>query len=141
LRPPELEDVGLAAALRSFVRERFNAERIELSFDGSERRFDAEEGLIVYRIAQEALSNAARHARAGRIRLEIRGEEDSRAVLLKVSDDGCGFDRRRMRDRTAGLGLYGMEERAQLLDGRIEIHSREGEGTTVQVRIPFEAEK
>jgi two-component system sensor histidine kinase UhpB len=85
--------------------------------------------LVVFRVAQEALTNVARHARARTVELTLgmRGQE----VLLAVSDDGIGIG------RTAdGTGLRGMRERAQLVDGRLDVRRRDGGGTTVTLAVP-----
>lgn len=136
LRPPELEDVGLAPALRSFVRERFASGSVEIDFDGSESRLSVEQSLVAYRIAQEALSNAVRHAGAEHFRLALREDAGGREVVLEVEDDGTGFDLEAITEPGAGLGLIGMEERAQIAGGRLELDSRPGKGTCVRVRIP-----
>lgn len=136
LRPPELEDVGLAAALRSFVREWFQPGQVEISFDGSESRLDLEQSLVAYRIAQEALSNAVRHGKAGQVRLGMREDVGGAEVVLEVEDDGVGFDLERISEPGAGLGLIGMEERAQIAGGQLELDSEPGRGTRVRVRIP-----
>ncbi len=140
LRPPELEDVGLAAALRSFVRERFRAGQVEVAIDGSEGRLAMKQNLAAYRIAQEALTNAARHSRAGQIHLRIESASDGREVMLEVVDDGVGFDIDDLGDPDAGLGLIGMEERAQIAGGRLELDSKPGEGTRVRAYLPVGTE-
>jgi signal transduction histidine kinase len=91
--------------------------------------------LALYRIAQEALSNAVRHAGAEHIRLRIG--QHGNAVVVEVSDDGVGFSREETHDGEGrGLGLFGMEERAGYVGGRVEITSRRGEGTVVQAIVP-----
>jgi PAS domain S-box-containing protein len=139
LRPPELEDVGLAAALRSFVRERFSTGTVEVEFDGSQSRLTLEQSLVAYRIAQEALSNAVRHAGAEHVRLRLRENGDGGEVVLEVEDDGAGFELESVTEPGAGLGLIGMEERAQIAGGRLEFESERGKGTCVRVRIPVKA--
>jgi two-component system sensor histidine kinase UhpB len=136
LRPPELEDVGLAAALRSFVRERFEPGKVEIDLDGSEARLSRDQGLIVYRIAQEALTNAGRHAQACHVRLGMHESADHSEVVLEVEDDGVGFDLDRTAGPRGGLGLIGMEERAQIGGGRLELETRPGSGTKVRVSLP-----
>jgi two-component system sensor histidine kinase UhpB len=136
LRPPELEDVGLAAALRSFVRERFEPGQVEIDLDGSEARLSLEHGLVVYRIAQEALTNVARHAHASRVQLRMRESADHSEVVLEVEDDGVGVDLEKPVEPGGGLGFIGMEERAQIAGGRLEFETRPGEGTKVRVWIP-----
>lgn len=138
LRPPELEDVGLAPALRSFVRERFAPGMVDMDFDGSQARLTLEQSLVAYRIAQEALSNAMRHAGAKAVRLTMRESVDHHEVVLEIVDDGVGFELERITEPGAGLGLIGMEERAQIAGGRLELESEPGKGTCVRVRIPVD---
>jgi len=138
LRPPELEDVGLAAALRSFVRERFSPGEVEVSFDVSEARLPLKQSLVAYRIAQEALSNAARHSDAEHIRLVIEEVGEGGEIRIEVVDDGVGFDIEQLGEPSAGLGLIGMEERAQIAGGRLELQSVVGGGTRVGVFLPVD---
>ena len=136
LRPPELEDVGLAAAIRSFVRSRFPAGAVKLEFDGSEARLELTQSLVAYRIAQEALTNAARHGRAKEVRLRILSSKEADEVVIEVVDDGVGFDLESIGERDSGLGLIGMEERAQIGGGRLELRSEVGGGTQVRAYLP-----
>jgi PAS domain S-box-containing protein len=136
LRPPELEDIGLAGALRSFVRARFPAGRVKIEFDGSESRLSMQQSLVAYRIAQEALTNVVRHSGAEEVRLNIRSAADGREVHLEVVDDGIGFDLEGLRGPDGGLGLIGMEERAQTAGGRLELDSVAGGGTRVRACLP-----
>jgi signal transduction histidine kinase len=87
----------------------------------------------VFRIAQEALHNALRHARAGRITMRL--EENGEGVGLSVSDDGVGFDPGAAALRARRLGLTSMEERARELGGRLEITSAPGAGTSVHLEV------
>jgi len=136
LRPPELEDVGLVAGLRRFVRERFPSTTVEFDFDGSEELLSPEQSLVAYRIAQEALGNAVRHGGARRVELVVRRHESGKGVWMAVTDDGQGFDPAAVEDPGAGLGLIGMEERAQLAGGHFEITSEPGKGTRAEVFLP-----
>src|SRR6185295_13957757 len=90
--------------------------------------------LALYRIVQEALGNAAKHARARRITVRLTRADGM--VSLVVSDDGVGFDRSR-QDASGGLGLITMRERAGQLKGTFEFESAPGRGTTITVVIPF----
>jgi len=85
----------------------------------------------IYRVAQEALQNCARHAGATHVRIAL--DRASSAVTLRVEDDGKGFP----ANRTRGLGLLGMEERAAQLKGRVRVHSQPGQGTCVTAEIPL----
>jgi signal transduction histidine kinase len=134
LRPAELEADGLATALRKHaeVLRRLYSQEIEVDVTG-ERRLAPELERGLFRIAQEALTNALKHASAETIRvsLELR---DSR-VLLSVGDDGAGFDVDEARARSRRLGLTSMQERAEALGGSLEISSEPGEGSNVVVEV------
>ncbi len=91
--------------------------------------------LVVYRVAQEALTNAARHSGAKRIEVRLRRTEGG-GVLLDVADDGRGFA---FDESERGLGIGGMRERALLIGGELTIESRPGAGTTVRLTIPAES--
>jgi two-component system, NarL family, sensor histidine kinase UhpB len=132
LRPTALDDLGLEAAIAGQVKEIGGHRDIDATFnaEGDFSDLDDDVQLVVYRVAQEALSNAAQHSDASTIRVDLRrGDPD---VELKVSDDGRGFS---FAAAQGGLGISGMRERALLVDGEVEIHSRPGEGTTVWLRI------
>lgn len=133
LRPPMLEEEGLVGALQ----QRLNAVEgrtglhVCLSVDGEiDLPAPVEEGL--YRIAQEALNNALRHAAATSVAVRLKA--DGQGLELDVKDDGGGFDVAAAADR-GGLGLASMRERAEALGGRLEIVSHPGAGTTVKVRV------
>jgi len=137
LRPPELGEIGLAAALRSFLRLRFPEGRVVLQFDGSEGSLSPEGTLAAYRIAQEAISNAMRHGNAETIGVCIQRTESGESVEVRISDDGKGFDPKRVAESGAGLGLVGMDERAEIAGGRLELESCPGGGTRVKVLLPI----
>ena len=132
LRPPELEQVGLAAALQArleAVEGRAGLET-ELRVEGEGRLPpEIEEGL--YRIAQEALNNALKHAQARKVTVYLR--QDERGVTLEVADDGIGFDPEAVEGK--GMGLRSIAERVRLMGGRLEIQSEPGKGTRVRVNI------
>jgi signal transduction histidine kinase len=134
LRPPSLEEEGLAATLRKHVDmlERVHERAIELRITGSPRAAPEVEGEVL-RIAQEALNNALRHAAAERIEARIQAREDR--LILTVADDGVGFDPAAPGLRARRLGLTSMEERAAALGGTLAIVSRPGEGTTVTLEV------
>lgn len=137
LRPPALDDLGLVPALESHVRgvaETAGAEiRVEAEPLGGLLTAQAE--LALYRIAQEALSNAVRHSAARQI--ELRIQERGGWVEVRVRDDGGGFEpEQAMSEEGGGLGLFGMRERAAYVGGRVEIRSRRGKGTEVRALIP-----
>jgi signal transduction histidine kinase len=132
LRPPDLERDGLCGALRKHVDVLRRVQSTEIEMEGDlELEGDPRRDQEVFRIAQEALQNALRHAQATRIVLKLRGEDGR--LVLEVADDGVGFDPEAADLRSRRLGLTSMEERAQRLGGRLEVRSAKGAGTTVHL--------
>jgi PAS domain S-box-containing protein len=139
LRPTVLDDLGLLAALDNYVREWSKHVEIPAEFQAgriSSERLDPNVETNLYRIAQEALNNIYKHSEATRasVMLESRRNE----IVLVIEDDGIGFDPDSMKRATEsgrGLGLIGMQERAAIMDGSIEIESSTGNGTTIFVRV------
>jgi signal transduction histidine kinase len=136
LRPAALEAEGLAATLRKHVGvlRRVHGREIGLRVAGGGRmsqRVDAE----VFRIAQEALGNALRHAHAERVDVSL--DTAAGGIVLVVSDDGAGFDVDAPELRARRLGLTSMEERARAVGGTLAIDSRPGAGTTVRLEVPL----
>jgi len=131
LRPTALDDHGLSAALRTLTDEvnRKSGLLTTLELAGPVDDFRTDEQLVVYRVVQEALSNAARHAGAQRVHVEVR-RKGGRGVV-RVVDDGRGFE----LDASAGHGLTGMRERALQGGGRLDVHSAPGAGTTVELLL------
>lgn len=144
LRPAGLEQVGLKAALATFVEEwsnnfKINAEFQSSGVDGTHPAPEVETSL--YRIAQEALNNAAKYSRAASVSVLYMHRDNE--VALVIEDDGVGFD---PKEVFAGrgkkrLGLIGMQERAALVGGRVEIEAKPGIGTTVIARVPLSMNK
>jgi signal transduction histidine kinase len=140
LRPATLDRLGLHGALRQLAldyQERLGIP-IMLDLSSSSARLPREMELALYRIAQEALTNAAKYAQATRVDLMLMEEEGD--ILLSVRDDGRGFDTTAKSigsgaQLSAGLGLMGMKERAEMLSGRLAIESAPGRGTDVVVRV------
>ena len=136
LRPTALDDLGLAAAIEGQV-EQLRRGEIDASLDAdgdfSDLGDDAQ--LVVYRVAQEALSNAARHSGAARVDVRLRRTEDG-GVLLEVGDDGRGFA---FDEQQRGLGIGGMRERALLIGAELTIESRPDKGTMVRLAVPGES--
>ena len=133
LRPVALERQGLIGALEQrleTVERRAGIQTRILVHGEIELPVDVE--VELYRIAQEALNNSLKHARASTVDLTLQVDGDS--VILKVSDDGQGFDPQAMSD-TGGLGLVSMKERAERIAGSLAIHSAPGDGTTIVVRV------
>ena len=135
LRPTALDDIGLPAAAEQLALEwaARSGVRVDCQTVGlGEGRLAAEVETVLYRVVEEALSNAARHARAGRVSV-IVGVHDRHAVAV-IEDDGTGFDPR--GDGRNRLGLAGLRERVGLAGGELEIESEAGRGTTVIARVP-----
>jgi len=135
LHPSVIDDLGLGEALRIECERAARRGQVAVDFDGDEAagRARGDRALCLFRVAQEALRNAVRHARPQRIRVELRAADGGTRV--GVSDDGSGFDTEAERDH-ASLGLASMRERVVLLGGRIQIHSRPGQGTRVMAWVP-----
>lgn len=135
LRPAALDDHGLTAALAAHVRDqdRRGAARARLSLGPGLDNLPDDVEIVLYRVAQEALTNAGRHSGAAQIEVFL-SRVDSH-VLLEVSDDGGGFT---FADENKGLGMSGMRERALLVGGRLEIDSRPGKGTKVKLEVPLD---
>ena len=140
LRPIYLEDLGLLAALEILARETEAAAgaSVALETHGMPARLAPEREIAIFRIAQEALSNIARHAAARHV--DIRVEFGGGHLILWIRDDGAGFDRVPATADLASAGHYGllgMQERAELIGARLDIRSSAAEGTTVVLDVPL----
>jgi PAS domain S-box-containing protein len=135
LHPSVLEELGLAEALRTECerRSRHSEYKLAVSIGELPPRVPREQALCLFRVAQEALNNIARHAGASSASVMLRASAGG--VLLAVSDDGRGFD---LRSPGHGrrLGVAGMRERVQLVDGTLDVETAPGEGTTVLAWVP-----
>jgi two-component system NarL family sensor kinase len=135
LRPPVLDDLGLAGGLASLAR---STPQIRTEVHLADHRLPEHVEIALYRIAQECLQNVAKHARASSATL--RFDVQSGAARLEVTDDGVGFDMSAAGEsdpeEARGYGLQSMAERAELVGGRLQIRSRPGAGTTVTVTVP-----
>ena len=137
LRPSALDDLGLVAALEGYAHEFARRTGLVVRFEpacGGDR-LPPQVELVLYRIAQEALTNAAKHARATRVAVSLVREPG--AVSLTVRDDGRGFDPARAASAAQGMGLFSMRERAELAGGSLTITSAPGSGATIAARIPL----
>jgi two-component system sensor histidine kinase UhpB len=132
LRPTALDDLGLTAAIGGQL-EQLDRTGVaaELSAEGDFSDLDDDVQLVVYRVAQEAITNAARHSEATRIAVRLRRLDQE--VELEVADDGRGFA---FEQSERGLGIGGMRERALLIGAELTIESRPGHGTTVRLSVP-----
>jgi len=141
LRPSILDDFGLAAALRSYVKETIEPQGIEVAMNiaGLHDRLPSYVETAVFRIVQEALTNILKHAGANRAKVDV-AQRDGR-IEMTITDDGRGFNLNEVTtSREGGMGLLGMRERAGLLGGTMTIHSTSGGGTRLEVAIPIGAE-
>ncbi|CCP11609.1 sensory box histidine kinase [Stenotrophomonas maltophilia SKK35] len=136
LRPPQLDALGLEAALSWQARVLFRSSPVELlaEIEPLPHRPDNSIEQACFRIAQESLTNVLRHARASQVQLQLR-DVGQRGLHLQIRDDGEGFD----PDGPRGLGLIVMRERAQSVGGHVRIESAHGEGTLVDVHLPYQA--
>jgi PAS domain S-box-containing protein len=135
LLPPVLDHDGLSAALRMYLDETADGGDADYRLDDTlATQPPLEARLILYRIAQEALTNTRKHARARDVTVRIDERDDGYGV--RVTDDGVGFDSRDMRSACGHLGLAGMRERAELAGGWLRIESATGAGTTVECWVP-----
>jgi signal transduction histidine kinase len=138
LRPPELAGDGLVPALGKHVEILRRVHRVPIRLTATrERRLRARTEREVFRIVQEALANAVRHARPTTV--DVRVEMAASRLAVVVSDDGVGFDPSASSLRARHLGLTSMEERASALGGTLEVTSAPGEGTAVRIEVPVDA--
>jgi PAS domain S-box-containing protein len=136
LRPTALDDLGLRAALANYVRNWSKRVSISAELHASgllDDRLASEAETTLYRIAQEALTNVAKHAQAENVDVILERRSDH--VLLIVEDDGVGFDPGDAGTTSQGFGLQGMQERAALVGATLQIESAAGKGTTILVRM------
>ncbi len=141
LRPTMLDHLGLVPALRWYAETRFNGMGLRVSIRevGSARRLPPGVETALFRVAQEAINNIARHSRATRADFTLEFAPDQ--VQIWIKDNGKGFDPTTVlsaTDHQRGLGLLGMEERMSAVGGRVAIHSTPGDGTTVQLTVPLQ---
>jgi len=139
LRPPMLEEVGLLAALQILIDGMVSQHSVDtrLEVQGTQRRLPMDTELALFRIAQEALSNVWKHTRATECLVVV--EFSDKKTTLKIIDNGQGFESDAVVDESAyhsRLGLTGMRERAQLIDGDLTIKSQPGSGTTILLVVP-----
>ena len=139
LRPAALDELGLVPALREYLARCQQEHGLVIEFTADEgERLPAPVETALFRIAQEALNNVAKHAQARRV--EVAMTRDRGSVTLRVADDGRGFDPEAPRPGTH-LGLWSMGERVEQLGGRFEVESAPGAGTTARVIIPLRTQE
>ncbi|HEX8249921.1 MAG TPA: PAS domain-containing sensor histidine kinase, partial [Pyrinomonadaceae bacterium] len=137
LRPAALDDLGLRVSLENFVNEWSHHTGVVAEFHANgltKKRLAFEIETNLYRIAQEALNNTYKHAKAKHVSVLLEKRQDT--ILLIIEDDGVGFNPKDKRNRSKGMGLIGMSERAKICGGALEIESSKGNGATVFARVP-----
>jgi PAS domain S-box-containing protein len=141
LRPPALDERGLEAALRDHLAAVHRDSGLECTVESAVvGRLEPTYETLLYRVAQEGLTNAVKHAKAGRVVVRLRKDGD--VVELEIADDGLGFDVAGVPQPSDGrhFGLIGMRERVELAGGTWSIQSAPGEGTLIRARLPLRAE-
>ncbi len=143
LRPSLLDDLGLVAATRWLADNNLRELGVKVDFrsTGRKRRLSSRLETTLFRVIQEAVYNIAKHARARNTSLSLHFKKN--AIRVNIRDDGTGFDVAEAissKDRPRGLGLLGMKERVELLNGTLNIQSRPGAGTEINIEIPFNGE-
>lgn len=142
LRPAVLDDLGLIPALHAYCESLAERKKlkIHLTAYGRVETLASDKRTVLFRVAQEALTNVARHARATRVKLTI--SKIPGAIRMEVDDNGKSFPVRKiLQKKNKRLGLVGMRERVEMVGGNLTIESTPGRGTTVRVEIPFTLEK
>jgi len=140
LRPSMLDDLGLIPALRWIAEQTEARGDLVVQFDTTmlKSRLAPEIETACFRIVQECLNNIVRHAKARQVKIDLHQDADT--LVLGVEDDGCGFDPAAMRERAlagVSMGLLGMQERATLVGGQLDIRSTAGQGSSVYLRCPL----
>ena len=140
LRPPALDAAGINSTLDGLCRDFAARTRLAITYDGAdELELSDPAQICLYRFLQEALTNVAKHAQANQVLVKLHA--DKRTVGLVVNDDGRGFDvqvKLKESNQLNGIGLLGMQERLELLEGWLEIQSWPGQGTRLMAYIPLE---
>ena len=143
LRPPILDDMGLIPALDSHLKEFAKRTRVQIRFKAvaAVERFDNEKRTVLYRVAQEALTNIAKHAQATRVSVSLGSVPG--AIRMEIHDNGKSFQVNRVffGKRKKRFGLIGMRERVEMVQGNFNVESARGKGTTVRAEIPFRNEQ
>lgn len=137
LRPAVLDDLGIEAAFRThfkYMKENYGLE-IEFTTELSSKRYEGEIETVVYRICQEAIFNALKYANIDTIVVKLY--EYEQFLHLHIVDEGIGFQTNFKNPQGTGLGLYGMKERADLVNGQLSIQSQIGNGTNIHLKVPI----
>jgi signal transduction histidine kinase len=139
LRPPLLDDLGLIPALHAHMRAFTRRTGIPVRFRtfAAVERLDSDKRTVLYRVAQEAFSNIAKHAHASLVNVNIQRVKG--LVRMEIHDNGRSFEVARLlvARRIVRLGLLGMRERVEMVGGSFDVESEKGKGTTVRAQVPF----
>lgn len=143
LRPPVLDTFGLATSVEGLARDFGRRTRLNIDLQ-SEPLPNLSDAVAIsfYRFVQETLTNVARHADASEVKIELRRDNDK--ILVCVTDDGKGFETEIVQNVTrerSGIGLMGMQDRFELLNGWVEIKSAPGQGTSVSAYVPYQEDE
>ncbi|SFJ45927.1 two-component system, NarL family, sensor histidine kinase DegS [Halobacillus dabanensis] len=136
LRPMALDDLGLIPTLKKYLAtiEDYNKEtHIAFTSFGKERRLESKYEVALFRLVQESVQNAVKHAEASEIKVKVEMKAEATTIIVK--DDGKGFDTTKKKEKS--FGLVGMRERVDMLDGELHIDSSVGEGTIVTIHLPI----
>lgn len=139
LRPSLLDDMGLRSAISWLLREQVEKQGIQVNFntEGSDSNLSDEIEIVLFRVAQEALTNIIKYANASQVTFLLRFNKHN--AELEISDNGIGFDPNLVaRDKGQRLGLFGMQERVELFSGTFCLRSVPGHGTTIKVALPIQ---
>jgi signal transduction histidine kinase len=141
LRPAALDDLGLIPALHSYMKDFAKRTGLAIRFAsftlGKIEQLDSAKRTVLYRVAQEALVNVAKHAQASLVKVRI--QKLGGIIRMDVKDNGKSFEVQRVLStkRNKGLGLLGMRERVEMVGGRFAVESAPGQGTTIRAEVPF----
>ena len=137
LHPARLKQLGLEASIRQFCDDLAEARQltVHLEIAGVPAALELDAALCLYRVTQEALHNVVKHSGVSRATVALRSEHDG--IVLRVIDNGVGFDPERVHQRDT-LGLISMRERARMVRAHLLVSSKPGAGTTVEVHLPFD---
>lgn len=135
LHPEKISDIGLVNATRHelFIFQKAAKIKTELIADESEITVDGDKSVIIFRMIQETLHNALKHAKASRVIVTMR--QQGSQTMIEIKDDGSGFDTTRLKNTETGIGLKSMEQRCKLIHATFTIDSAPGNGTTIQLII------
>jgi signal transduction histidine kinase len=139
LRPPSLDDLGLIPTLQSYAKAFAQRSSLRLRFDACQdvEKMGDEQKVALYRVAQESLTNVAKHAKATSVTIQLRRADEG--IAMEIKDNGRAFDPQQQLSGKGRkrLGLLGIQERMRALHGAFAVESKPGQGTTVRVQVPF----